>query len=448
MDSSTSASDRHVGGSTLFDFTLLFRAVGIALWHPTRMLLALVGVMASVLLGFGLDAVWPADASPVSVRMAGDRWVSESELYLVSADVGIVRTRLSEAVAADFETRRVGAFSLLFTRLRVCEDRCIAAVFGLDVPEMLTAARELLLTIAWVVSMHSVFAILFGLGLAAIWGFVGVGIARGVALAVAGNDGPTTREYVDTCRTQWMQAATIPLLPVVVMLAAAIALWLLGLVGAIPGIGALLVGVLFPLVIIGGAIIAFAMIFGAASLPLAPYGIVANGADATDAILNAADFVFRRPVKTLLYYFVAFVVGIVAFAAIKWLVSMSLWCGGGALGMTMNTGDASVAAEAADSNAMGDLDAVWIPPSLTGRSPFYGTITPFDLSGASWASRGLIRLWLMFVWALLAAFAVSYFYASAGIAWFLLRREVDLTDITEVVAEIADKESGSSSAVS
>ena len=38
----------------------------------------------------------------------------------------------------------------------------------------------------------------------------------------------------------------------------------------------------------------------------------------------------------------------------------------------------------------------------------------------------------LLVWAALAAFAVSFAYASAGISWFILRRDVDRTDITEV----------------
>lgn len=447
MDSTTPPTDRRFGGSTLFDFTLLFRAMGVALWPPTRILLALVGVIASGLLGLALDAVWAEGSSPVEVRMDG-HWVSEAALYQATPDASGVRAVIAQEIAVEHPTRIRGVFELVLEQLRLTEDRCIAGVFGLDFRELLRAGRELLTLIAWLISMHSVYAILFGLGLAAIWGFVGIGICRGVSLAIARNDEPTLAEYRDTCKARWGQAALIPLLPILVMLGAAIALWAFGLLGAIPMFGGLIVGVLFPIVIFGGLVIGFAMVLGVAAMPMAPYGIVAAGEDATDAVFNTVSFIVARPVKTFFYYLVAFVVGVIAFAAIKWLISLSLWCGGSVLGMTMNVGPASIDGAAADVARPGALDAVWTPPNPAGNSAFYGTFPQFELAGSSWASRGMIRLWLMFSWAVLAAFAVSYGFASAGIAWSLLRRDVDGTDITEVIAENADKESGTGSAVS
>ncbi|MCB9852549.1 MAG: hypothetical protein H6819_05600 [Phycisphaerales bacterium] len=447
MDSHSQVTDRRPAGSTFFDFTLLFRAFGIAIWQPARLALALAGVIASVLLGMGLDAAWPASASPVALHV-NDHWVTESGLYRQLADSRAVRSTIGEMIVADNRVHASGVFKELLLQVRLTEDRCIAAVFGLNPGALFAAARDAFMAIAWLVSMHAVFAILYGLGLVVIWGFVGIGICRGVALAVARNDEPSLREYRQVCKSQWMQAATIPVLPLMVVLASAIALWIFGLVGAIPFVGSLIVGVLFPIAILGGVIMAMAVILGALALPLAPFGIAAAGSDAGDAIVDSAGFVVKRPVKSLFYYAVAFVVGVIAFAALKWIVALSLWCGGKALGTTMDLGAASFEAKTADAAAPGMLEAMWIPPSPAGESPFYGTPTDLTLTGTSWLGRHLIRLWLMFTWAVLAAFAVSYFYASAGIAWFLLRRDVDHTDITEVIAEIADKESGAGSAVS
>ncbi|HPF40908.1 MAG TPA: hypothetical protein P5081_10815 [Phycisphaerae bacterium] len=446
MDSNAKVQARRGVGPTFFDFTLLFRAVGIALWQPTRLLLALGGVIASVLLGLGLDAVWPASASPVAVRVAG-HWTTESALYAQLADSQSVRSAMGEAVVAGGETSASGVFRELLLQSRLIEDQCLSGVFGLDPRGLLAAGRAALMTIAWLVSMHAMFAILYGLGLSAIWGFVGVGICRGVALAVARNDEPSLREYRDVCASQWMQGAMIPMLPVLLILATTIGLWLFGLIGAIPVAGKLIVSVAFPIVILGGAIMAIALTLGVAAGPMAPYGVVAGGADAGDAIVGAASFVVERPVKTLFYYAVSFVVGVVAFAALKWLVALSLWFGGGALGMTMDIG-AAPADSAGGAPHVGTLEALWTSPSLSGASAFYGTFPATELGGASWVSRQLIRLWLMLTWGVLAAFAVSYAYAATGISWFLLRREVDHTDITEVVDENADKESGSRSVVS
>lgn len=447
MDSHSQAPDRFPVGTTVFDFTLLFRAVGIALWQPARIALALAGVIATVLLGMGLDAVWPSGSTPVAIHTGG-QWVTESALYGQLADAQGVRAVIDDAIADNRRVHESGVFKELLLHVRLTEDRCISAVFGLDPRALFAAGRDALMAIAWLVSMHAVFAILYGLGLAMIWGFVGIGISRGVSLAVARNDEPSIGDYRRACMSQWMQAATIPLLPVMVILSGAIALWVFGLVGAIPVVGNVIVGILFPLVILGGGIMALVMVLGVLAIPMAPFGIAAAGSDAGDAIVDSAGFVVKRPVKTLFYYGVAFVVGVIAFAALKWLVALSLWCGGNALGTTMDLGAASIEAKTADATLPGKLESMWIPPSPSGDSPFYGTPTDSALTGTSWLGRGMIRLWLMFAWGVLAAFAVSYFYASAGIAWFLLRRDVDHMDITEVIAEIADKESGSVSAVS
>lgn len=450
MESTTPEGDRRTRGSTFLDFALLFRAVGIALWPPTRLVMALAGVIATGLLGLALDAVSPASSSPAIVHV-NHRWVSEAGLYNQKADAHAVRLAVSDLVAAGGERQTSGVFKQFLFQLRTTEDRCIAGVFGLDPREIIGVGRDLLVLVSWLVAMHSVYAIFFGLGVIAIWGFFGIGISRGVAVAIARNDEPSVAEYADMCKSQWTQAATLPLIPAVVILAAAIALWIFGLIGAIPFAGKLIVGVLFPIVIFGGAVMALSLVLGAAAIPMAPSGIAASGDDAMDALGKAASFVFSRPVKTLFYYFVAFVVGVIAFAALKWLIALSLWCGGSALRMTMDVGGASVAhptSAPASTAAPGALDALWIPPSPSGATPFYGTFPGFELEGASWASRGLIRLWLVFTWACLAAFAASYFYASAGIAWFLLRRDVDRTDITEVDDENADKDTGAGSAVS
>lgn len=447
MESTPPVSERRPVGSTLFDFTLLFRGVGVALWPPKRLLLALVGVIATGLLGLALDAVWPASASPQVVQVGGG-WLSESVLYGNVADAEHVHAAIDEAVAAGNTCHTTGVFEQLLFRVRTVEDRCIAGVFGLDFRELIAAGRDVLMTASWLVSMHSVYAILFGLGCIGIWGFVGVGISRGVALSIARGDEPTIVEYFDACKGMWMQAATAPLIPVLIILMAAIGLWVFGLIGAIPFVGGLFVGLLFPLVILGGAVMAMALVLGTAAIPMTSCGIAASGEDAMDSLGKAVSFVFSRPVKTLLYYLVAFVIGVITFAAIKWLISLSLWCGGNVIGMTMDVGPASVTTMPANSVDPGRLEAMWTPPSPAGGTPFYGTFPGFDVAGASEAARGLIWFWLVLTWSTLAAFAVSYFFTSAGIAWFLLRRQVDHTDITEVNDEIADKEAETGSAVS
>src|SRR5690606_19983322 len=118
-----------------------------------------------------------------------------------------------------------------------------------------------------------------------------------------------------------------------------------------------------------------------------------------------------------------------------------------AVGATMNLGSPVLTEGAAD-GAPDKLNAIWTAPAPSGAVPFYGAFDASRLGGTSWFASGLVRGWLMLVWGLLAAFAVNLVYASAVIAFLLLRRDVDRTDMTEVATEFADKGQGSVDAAS
>jgi len=441
MTSTQSDSPRSTELQSVFDFTLLFRAVPLAA-SPTRLAFALAGVVATVLLGWVLDAAWPASSSAVTVQTGG-AWVTEAGLYARQSGAQNVHRAVEAAVELGATKQTQGVFDTLLFELRGVEDQLIAGVLGLRPAQALAALHRVLDTAAWLIAMHPLFAILFGLGAAAIWGFVGLAIARGVALEMATGEGSGPRESLDFARSRFLDGLSICVVPAVLLLVIAIGLWLLGLIGAIPFVGDIAVGIAFPLAVFAGAIMAAIIVLGLAALPMAPYVIAVGDADAVDALSDSASFVWRRPVRTAVYCVFALVVGVVAFALVKWFIALALWCGGSALGATMNIGAPSLA-DAAAGAAPGKLDAIWRAPTPSGATPFFGSFDDASLAGASWLARGLFRVWLMLLWALLASFAVCLFYNSAGIAFLLLRRHVDRTDITEIAVEAP--ESGHESA--
>lgn len=429
-------SGRHTATSNFLDFTMFRRTVSLAL-SPTRLAIALAGVIATVALGNALDRVWPAASSPVVVHIDSG-WMTEADIYETHSGSEDVRAAIDAAIAGGTEWRSQGAFETLLFELRVAEDKLIAGVVAIRPGQLLAALAGCMSVVAWLIAMHPLYAIFFGLGLAAIWGFAGVALARNITFTVATGDGLTLRESIEFARSRIADGFFIFLSPAIGLLAIAVVLWLFGLLGAIPYFGELGVAVAFPILIVGGAMMAAIIVLGTAALPMASSAVAVGDSDAIDALTICGSYVWQRPIKFIVYFVVAAILGVVAFALAKWLIALALWCGGSAVGATMNFGSPTLAENAA-AQSVSKLDAIWNAPSPSGSVPFYGTFDQSKLSGTSWLASGIVRAWLMLLWGLLAAFAVCLLHASAGIAFLLLRRDVDRTDITEVAVEFADK---------
>ena len=75
------------------------------------------------------------------------------------------------------------------------------------------------------------------------------------------------------------------------------------------------------------------------------------------------------------------------------------------------------------------LDVIWPLPTFGNFRP---PVPPFGAE--QWDSAGtfLIGIWLLIVVGLMVAFLISFFYSGSTVIYYLLRREVDATDIEDV----------------
>jgi hypothetical protein len=72
---------------------------------------------------------------------------------------------------------------------------------------------------------------------------------------------------------------------------------------------------------------------------------------------------------------------------------------------------------------------------------------PYDVdhAGLKWSEEiaaGAISFWVYLVIGLLGAFAISFYFSANTIIYFLMRREVDATDIDDVYVEETEDEFG------
>lgn len=197
-------------------------------------------------------------------------------------------------------------------------------------------------------------------------------------------------------------------------------LWLLcvvgGWIGRIPAIGPVVVGLLWGLELLFGFLMAVVLIGLAAGWPLMFATISVEGSDGFDGLSRAFNYVFERPLYYLWQFVVTMLYGSVA-VFVVWMmaqlaVHLATW--GVAWGM---------GAERLSEVAAG-LPTVVLPGALQNVVP---TDRGAGTTLAGWWTNG---------WALLLhGFVHSFFWTSATIMYFLLRRSVDASDFDEVFTE-------------
>lgn len=253
----------------------------------------------------------------------------------------------------------------------------------------------------------SVAIALVALALASIFGGA---ISRIAACDIALDRRVGALEGLSFALARWRSLLGAPLVPLAVltivgllMLALGWALFSLPVVGVLGG--ALYVVYLLAGLGLTGLWLAFVL-----GGPMLAPAVVVESTDAGDAVQRSYSYVLGRTGRLLLYAALLALYGAVAWAIASWFVEI-------ALGLASRLAFAWTSA-----------GAPYAPPA---RSLFSPSGSP-GVEGARAVSAGLIGLWERGALALLAGFAVSYFYTASTILYLLLRRVNDEQDIEDI----------------
>jgi hypothetical protein len=239
---------------------------------------------------------------------------------------------------------------------------------------------------------------------AAVWALFGGAITRRAALALGREENLGLRPALGYARSKWGSYFASPLLPLLGVAMAAFPVWVLGLLMRLD-IGVLLAGVLWPLALLAGflmALLLLALLFG---WPLMWPTISAEGTDSFDALSRAWSYVYHRPLHYLFYAVVVAVLGglgwyfVVYFA--EWIIYLPKWA------MSWSAG--------------ADRLAVLL------RVP--GEEEPGTLGAWGW---NLIDFWEGCVRLVALGFAYSYFWTASTAIYLLLRRDDDGTELDDI----------------
>ncbi|MHC4986503.1 MAG: hypothetical protein ACYTFO_10160, partial [Planctomycetota bacterium] len=285
--------------------------------------------------------------------------------------------------------------------------------------------------VVWLFATHWVYAAIYTAFALAVWALFGGAIFRIAALHAAREEKASIGQALRFSASKFLSFFMAPLIPIGAIVFFGLLMLSGGLLANLWGVGAIIVGALFFLAVLGGLAIAF-LTFGLIGGGGLMYPTIAvEGSDSFDAISRSYSYIFNRPWRSGLYsllalfhgtvcYLIVRLFGFVALRATHLAVKSGIWTGGQTL-----------------PDASDKLDVMWTAPTfdLLHAPMQTAAMTPSETIGAY-----LITFWVYLVVGVVAAFLVSYFISGSTVIYYLLRRHVDATDLDDVFVEEAEED--------
>ena len=412
---------RAINWRDVFPFTHLFRAFRIAV-HPSKLLLALAALLLIYLGGRVLDGFWPDKYKPLGledvheyVRLArmpdgviapevvfsGD--VARQGIFITffEYEVGQVNSIVFNAISLDWYRTFDGIWNFLFGGPR------------------------------WLFHRHPLFAVLFTAWFLLIWSVFGGAVSRIAAVHVARDEKISVRQALRFSISKVLSFLFAPLIPLLIILVIGVIVAAVGwLLMTIKVVGPIILGVVFFLALLAGFIMTLVALGTIGGFNLMFPTVAVEGSDSFDAISRSFSYVFARPWRMLWYTLVALVYGGIAYLFVRFFIfcmlSLTHFFVGWWLGPKART-------------YWDTTNAVWPPPrweNLT-YNVQYG-----QLKWSEDFAAGAVSFWVYLTVGLLGAFAISFYFSANTIIYYLMRREVDATELDDVYVEETEDEFG------
>jgi hypothetical protein len=266
----------------------------------------------------------------------------------------------------------------------------------------------------WLWTAHQAFLIIWLVVFLALWALLGGAISRLTMLEAARDERIPFAESVSYARRRWVAYVMTPLAPLLFVLACGLVLAIGGLLYHVPILD--IIGSLLFILAIGiGFIMALMLIGWAAGVHLMYPALSAEGGDAFDAISRAFGYVFAAPWRLIFYALLALVYGAATYLFVGIVVYLTLYL-----------------TQCAVATWMSGFGQV-MPQPEWGRLLYEP-----DMAALSWSGKVtavITMVWTHLVIALVAAYAISYYFASTSVIYLLLRRCCDGSDMGQCYIE-------------
>jgi hypothetical protein len=284
----------------------------------------------------------------------------------------------------------------------------------------------------WLARYHTYYFILFAILFSIVWAIFGGAIARIAAIHVARDEKITFSQAIRFSTAKFPSFVFAPIIPLLIVLFVGLVVTLGGLVGNIPFIGPILVGLFFFLALAAGFVMTLVLLGTAGGFNLMYPTIAVEGSDSFDAISRSFSYVYARPWRMLFYTILAIVYGALCYVFVRLFLTIMLTLTHHFVGAGMYRN--------VESGVPIDLwNTMWPAPNAQ-QLPY--NLDTLALSGGQPLGAFLVALWVYLAIGLLGAFAISFYFSANTILYLLMRREVDATELDDVYLEQSEEDFG------
>lgn len=398
---------REIDWKGAFPALLLFRAFRVAI-HPSKLLLAIVFILLVYGIGRSMDLIWPAGST--------------------YREVGYFLTQLPTRPGGEFTGPRSGPFDVFLKWQLTQLHELSKAVLSADLPGIVGSVYNFAFCgPGWGFSNHPIFSTIFGAVLLLGWSIFGGAISRVAAVHVARDEKISVRNALRFSSGKLLSFLFAPVILFLFIGGLGFAIALTNLLFYLPwGLGPAIVGAGFIVTLVAAFIMTLVLFGTVGGFGLMYPTIAVEGSDAFDAISRSFSYFFARPWKLLFYSLVALIYGVITYLFIKLFVYVMF-----GLIQTFQVWFLTESLRA-------DYKLFFPPVSFESLSfsPDYKAMDTFGLKAGS----AFLSFWYYLVVCVLGAYAISFYFSAQTIIYYLLRLDVDVTELDDVYLEEGDEE--------
>ncbi|MBW8042353.1 MAG: hypothetical protein FVQ85_20480 [Planctomycetes bacterium] len=382
--------------------------------QPTKLIIAFMAVTSVCMSG------WIMDFNKTVVVITGPRGkIMLTELQLYINNTGQLDSYIK---SAQKKGDREGVFSTLWRFGSEKFHNALNRLFAFDISGVVANIAELFKAVTWAVKYHLLYCLIFFLIILVVTSISGGAICRIAALQFAQNEKPGLTEALRFSIKKFTSFVTSPLIPMIIIIAAGLLIFLLGLIGNIRWAGELIMAVFMLLALITGAFIAVASIGTVAGFSLMFPAVAYDGSDCLDAINRSFSYVFARPWRMGFYTVTAAVYGAICYVFVRFFAFLLLLCTYLFLQLGLNNQK---------------LATIWPAPT------FMNLVDSPDLAAANLSVKiaaFIVYLFLLAVVVLVVSFIISFYFSANTIIYSLMRKKVDNTALEDVYSPFEEIE--------
>jgi len=282
----------------------------------------------------------------------------------------------------------------------------------------------------WLMRHHPIYFVIFTLLFLTVWAIFGGAICRIAAVHVARDEQLSVRAALAFSFGKFLSFVSAPLIPLVIVLIVGLLPLIAGALASIPYLGPIFniaMGLLFVLLLAAGFVMTLVLLGTFGGFNLMYPTIAVEGSDSFDAISRSFSYVYARPWRMVFYTLVAVVYGAICYLFVRTFVWMMLT-------LTHHFVSAGMWATAPSTEPL--WSTMWRGP--TGRFSY-----DIDFLTLAWhqdLAAFFVAFWVYLVVGMLGAFAISFYFSSNTIIYYLMRNEVDATEMDDVYLEQSEED--------